>query len=34
MNRRSIPAIVVLLAALVWLFVVGRDSVASPTAVF
>ncbi|MDA3031044.1 MAG: hypothetical protein O3B90_01795 [Actinomycetota bacterium] len=34
MNRRSIPAIVVLLAALVWLFVVGRDSVASPPAVF
>lgn len=34
MNRRSVPALVLLLAAFVGLFVVGRNTVASPAAVF
>ena len=34
MNRRSIPALVFLFAAFVGLFVVGRDTVASPAPVF
>jgi hypothetical protein len=34
MNRRAIPALVLLLAAFAALFVVGRDTVASPAPVF
>jgi len=34
MNRRSIPALVLLLAAFAGLFVVGRDTIASPAPVF
>ena len=34
MNRRAVPALVLLLAAFAALFVVGRDTVASPAPVF